>query len=125
MPWFGRLQSGVTPWLRCRRTMPEHVRAALALGRGVYVLCFHLGNWEAMGAKCTRCLTPSYVLVKKVGDTKLEADYGNYKDPDLSDIPFPFHIVQRLGGFPILDVTVKKKGSTEARTSHMPIIVQK
>ena len=41
-----------------------------------------------------------------LGDTKLEADYDNYKDPDLSDIPFPFHIVQKLGGFPILDLAV-------------------
>ncbi len=45
----------------------EHARKALAAGRGVYVLCFHLGNWEAMGAKCTRVLAPAYVLVKKVG----------------------------------------------------------
>ena len=42
-----------------------------------------------------------------LGDTKLEVDYDNYKDPDLSDIPFPFHIVQKLGGFPILDVTLR------------------
>lgn len=41
-----------------------------------------------------------------LGRTRLEADYDNYKDPDLSDIPFPFHIVQKLGGFPILDVTL-------------------
>lgn len=45
----------------------EHARQALAEGRGVYVLCFHLGNWEAMGAKITRTLAPAYVLVKKVG----------------------------------------------------------
>ena len=42
-----------------------------------------------------------------LGPTKLEADYNDYKDPDLSDIPFPFHIVQKLAGLPILDVTVK------------------
>lgn len=42
-----------------------------------------------------------------LGDTKLEVDYDNYKDPDLSDIPFPFHIVQKLGGFPILDVNLR------------------
>jgi glyoxylase-like metal-dependent hydrolase (beta-lactamase superfamily II) len=42
-----------------------------------------------------------------LGDAKLEVDYENYKDPDLSDIPFPFHIVQKLGGFPVLDVTVR------------------
>jgi hypothetical protein len=41
-----------------------------------------------------------------LGTTKLEADYSDYKDPDLSDIPFPFHIVQKLGGFPILDIMV-------------------
>jgi Kdo2-lipid IVA lauroyltransferase/acyltransferase len=45
----------------------EHLRAALAEGRGVYILCFHLGNWEAMGAKVTRAFKPAYVLVKKVG----------------------------------------------------------
>jgi KDO2-lipid IV(A) lauroyltransferase len=45
----------------------EHIQAALAQGRGVYILCFHLGNWEAMGAKITRTLAPAYVLVKKVG----------------------------------------------------------
>lgn len=45
----------------------EHLRAALAEGRGVYILCFHLGNWEAMGAKITRTFAPAYVVVKKVG----------------------------------------------------------
>jgi KDO2-lipid IV(A) lauroyltransferase len=45
----------------------EHLRAALAEGRGVYILCFHLGNWEAMGAKITRTFKPAYVVVKKVG----------------------------------------------------------
>lgn len=41
-----------------------------------------------------------------LGPSLLEADYDNYKDPDLSDIPFPFHIVQKFRGSPILDVTV-------------------
>lgn len=45
----------------------EHLRAALAEGQGVYILCFHLGNWEAMGAKINRALAPAHVLVKKVG----------------------------------------------------------
>jgi KDO2-lipid IV(A) lauroyltransferase len=45
----------------------EHLRSALAEGRGVYILCFHLGNWEAMGAKVTRSFKPAYVVVKKVG----------------------------------------------------------
>ena len=45
----------------------EVLRGALAEGRGAYILCFHLGNWEAMGAKITRALAPAHVLVKKVG----------------------------------------------------------
>jgi glyoxylase-like metal-dependent hydrolase (beta-lactamase superfamily II) len=53
-----------------------------------------------------------------LGDTKLEADYDNYKDPDLSDIPFPFHIVQKLGGFPILDLAV-----TSARMYNPYVVV--
>jgi hypothetical protein len=42
-----------------------------------------------------------------LGDTKLEADYADYRDPDLSDIPFPFKIAQKLGGMPILDITLR------------------
>jgi glyoxylase-like metal-dependent hydrolase (beta-lactamase superfamily II) len=53
-----------------------------------------------------------------LGDTKLEADYDGYKDPDLSDIPFPFHIVQKLGGFPILDISV-----TNARMYNPYVVV--
>lgn len=45
----------------------HHLQEALAQGQGVYILCFHLGNWEAMGAKITRTFAPAYVLVKKVG----------------------------------------------------------
>ena len=41
-----------------------------------------------------------------LGPALLEADYDNYKDPDLSDIPFPFHIVQKFRGSPILDITL-------------------
>lgn len=46
---------------------PEHLRTALAEGKGVYILCFHMGNWEAMGAKITRAFAPANVVVKKVG----------------------------------------------------------
>jgi len=47
----------------------EHIREALARNQGVYILCFHLGNWEAMGAACTRFVAPSHVLVKRVGSS--------------------------------------------------------
>jgi hypothetical protein len=35
-----------------------------------------------------------------------EVTYTNYKDPDLSDIPFPHRIVHRLGGRTVLDLTL-------------------
>lgn len=50
----------------------EHARAALEQGQGVYILCFHLGNWEAMGAAVTRMIAPAYVLVKKVGSSSVD-----------------------------------------------------
>lgn len=49
----------------------EHLNAALEKGKGVYILCAHIGNWEAMGAKITRSFCPSYVIVKKVGSKGL------------------------------------------------------
>ncbi|RDJ94152.1 hypothetical protein B4Q13_16755, partial [Lacticaseibacillus rhamnosus] len=53
----------------------EHIRSALAEGQGAYVLCFHMGNWEAMGAACTRLVSPSHVLVTPDGVAKL-LDFG-------------------------------------------------
>jgi len=47
------------------------IRDALKPGKGAFILCCHLGNWETMGAACTRLLTPSHVLVKKVGSASV------------------------------------------------------
>lgn len=45
----------------------EYLEQALQQNQGVYILCFHLGNWEAMGAHLTRQHAKVSVLVKKVG----------------------------------------------------------
>jgi Kdo2-lipid IVA lauroyltransferase/acyltransferase len=45
----------------------EIIRQALAQGQGAYILCCHLGNWEAMGAMFSTAFCPSHVLVKKIG----------------------------------------------------------
>ena len=50
----------------------QHIRSALAGRRGAYVLCFHMGNWEAMGAAVSRCIAPAHVLVKKVGTASID-----------------------------------------------------
>lgn len=49
----------------------HHLDGALKEGQGVYCLCFHLGNWEAMCSAMTRQVTPSHVVVKKVGGDHL------------------------------------------------------
>ncbi len=58
----------------------EHLKAALAQKKGVYILCFHMGNWEAMGAACTRWFGPSYVLVKKVGSPNVDRFVSELRD---------------------------------------------
>lgn len=45
----------------------EHLQAALKQGKGAYILCIHLGSWEAMCSAMTRRIKPSHVIVKKVG----------------------------------------------------------
>jgi KDO2-lipid IV(A) lauroyltransferase len=45
----------------------EHLQAALAKGQGVYVLCFHMGNWEAMAAKVSQDFVPVYAVMKPIG----------------------------------------------------------
>lgn len=45
----------------------ENLDCALAPRKGAYVICCHIGNWEAMGAAYTHSLTPAYVIVKKIG----------------------------------------------------------
>ena len=67
----------------------DHMREALAADRGAYILCMHLGNWEAMGAACTRHFGPSYVLVKKVGSSGLNRFVSEYRERN------GFHYVKR------------------------------
>lgn len=45
----------------------HHITTALAEKKGVYVICCHMGSWEAMGSAFTRYVVPAHVLVKKVG----------------------------------------------------------
>ena len=45
-----------------------------------------------------------------LGDMVTETTYSDYKDLSeiTTDVPFPSHIVEKQGGFPVLDVTVTK-----------------
>lgn len=50
----------------------EHVEKALSNGKGAYVLCIHMGSWEAMGSAMTRQIERTNVVVKKVGGPKTD-----------------------------------------------------
>ena len=45
-----------------------------------------------------------------VGDMVTETTYSDYKDLSeiTTDVPFPSHIIQKQGGFPVLDLTITK-----------------
>jgi Kdo2-lipid IVA lauroyltransferase/acyltransferase len=40
---------------------------ALQQKKGAYILCIHMGSWEAMGGAFTRLFGPSHIVVKSVG----------------------------------------------------------
>lgn len=45
----------------------EHLESTMKDGQGIYILCIHMGSWEAMGGGLNRLGYPSHVIVKKVG----------------------------------------------------------
>lgn len=49
----------------------ENIERALDKGKGVFILCTHTGNWEAMGAAVTRFVAPAHVIVKTVGSPQV------------------------------------------------------
>lgn len=40
---------------------------ALAEGRGTYILCLHMGNWEALAAAISHQFRPAYAVMKTIG----------------------------------------------------------
>lgn len=50
----------------------QYLAEAKKQGQGAYILCIHMGSWEAMGSALTRLGYPSNVIVKKVGSEKMD-----------------------------------------------------
>jgi Kdo2-lipid IVA lauroyltransferase/acyltransferase len=50
----------------------EHIEKALSEGKGAYILCVHMGSWEAMGSGMNRQVGPTHVIVKNVGGAKTD-----------------------------------------------------
>lgn len=53
---------------------------ALKEGRGAYIVCCHLGNWEAMGAAISKKLRTSRVIVKRVGSPSTDKFVRELRD---------------------------------------------
>ena len=44
----------------------ENLLGSLGDSRGCFILCIHMGSWEAMGGALTNKVRPSHVIVKKI-----------------------------------------------------------
>lgn len=73
LTFFEFLQSvRMDPLRRLTVEGDEHAAAALQEGRGAYILCAHLGNWEIFGGTGERLMTtPVSGIVKEVGKGRL------------------------------------------------------
>lgn len=65
LEFFGNSDPGIADKVNFKGT--QNLTEALDLGRGAYILCAHLGNWEALGAAVNRYIRNTRVLVKEVG----------------------------------------------------------
>ncbi len=57
----------------------QNLLDALALKKGVYILCFHMSNFEAMAAKITQTYAPSCAVMKRVGSKGMTRFIEEYR----------------------------------------------
>jgi Kdo2-lipid IVA lauroyltransferase/acyltransferase len=72
----------VIEFLRSSKKQPLHLKVklegreyldeALSHGQGAFVLCLHLGNWEALASCVSTRVAPASVVVKKIGSDVLD-----------------------------------------------------
>ncbi|MGE0172248.1 MAG: lysophospholipid acyltransferase family protein [Oligoflexales bacterium] len=56
----------------CQFVGRENMEKALEKGKGAFVLCAHLGNWEVLGAAVNNKIRTVRVVVKKVGSDSVD-----------------------------------------------------
>jgi len=109
-PWVQQLEIWMMPhaFLRAAAMNNATVKSQRAGGKAYRVLTFTGQNKAAVNGYIN-----DQNLVERVettidnplfGDTALESVYSDYKD--FSGVKFPMHIVQRQGGYPVLDLTI-------------------
>jgi glyoxylase-like metal-dependent hydrolase (beta-lactamase superfamily II) len=110
-----QLQIAMTPhgWVKAAMTANPTMKATTLNGRKVTEISFTVpGKHEVKEYKVNGYVNDQNLLEKVetwipddlLGDTLLEATYSDYRD--FGGMKFPMKIVQKQGGFPILDVTL-------------------
>jgi len=111
------LQLWSTPFGVLKMAVQAGSRAKLTTQGGATVITFPLsGTLEAITVKATLNAKKQVERVEThtdnpvLGDVVTETTYSDYKDLGEipSDVLFPSHIVQKQGGFPVLDLTITK-----------------
>src|SRR5713101_3722816 len=111
------LQLWSTPFGVLKMAVQAGSRAKVTTEGGATVIAFPLsGTFEGITVKATLNSKNQVERVEThtdnpvLGDVVTETTYSDYKDLGEipSDVLFPSHIVQKQGGFPVLDLTITK-----------------
>jgi glyoxylase-like metal-dependent hydrolase (beta-lactamase superfamily II) len=111
------LQLWMTPFGVLKMAVKAGPAAKLSTEAGATVITFPLsGALQGITVKATLNAKNQVERVDTrtndpvLGDMVTETTYSDYKDLSeiTTDVPFPSHIVQKQGGFPVLDVTITK-----------------
>ena len=110
-PWVQRLDLVMLPWgfLRAASVVSDTtVRSEKMNGKRYTVLSFQGQNKASVNAFIDDQNMIDRIDTKidnaVLGDTLYEAVYSDYKD--FSGVKFPTHIVQKQGGYPVLDLAI-------------------
>lgn len=111
------LQLWMTPFGVLKMAVRAGSAAKVSTEGGATVITFALsGPFQAITIRATLNSKNQVERVETrtndpvLGDMITETTYSDYKDVSeiTTDVPFPTHIVQKQGGFPVLDLTITK-----------------
>ena len=111
------LQLWMTPFGVLKMAVKAGAAAKVSTEGGATIITFPLsGTLQGITVKATLNAKnqPERVETRTndpvLGDMVTETTYSDYKDLSeiTTDVPFPSHIVQKQGGFPVLDLTIAK-----------------
>jgi glyoxylase-like metal-dependent hydrolase (beta-lactamase superfamily II) len=111
------LQLWMTPFGVLKMAVKAGSSAKVSMEGGATAITFPLsGSLQGITIKATLNAKNQVERVETrtndpvLGDMTTETTYSDYKDLSeiTTDVPFPTHIVQKQGGFPVLDLTITK-----------------